>query len=259
MLMNMRKRKSSSEEEAMMMMSSSSNSNRKSTSKRYRNVVFRVLALLTLSFVAFVFVMYYYRGDVDDKTDRISEELKMHQVSKEVVDEAFRNRFTKRDRYLSFVRLDKPVYVAGDTVRARVVLLNEKTFMPYEPQVKEQGGIKKNQRRPFQPPRLTCEMKIFGPKEDEIETVRSGPPKDSTLAISWNIPDYLAGGTYRSVVRCETVAGFPAAERSFEIRSAGSSPPKMNLQIKFDREAYVMFSVFQPLVYPQTHTHTQIW
>ena len=132
----------------------------------------------------------YVNGSTEDYKDEVSINLKKHNDLILKVDEEFQNKYTKIPRYLSFVRLDKPVYVAGDTVRARVVVLNEKTFMPYLPP--KRGG--KKDRRPFQPP-LNCEMKIYGPKDDEIETMRAGKPKDATLAISWNSPSDLAGGS----------------------------------------------------------------
>ena len=118
-------------------------------------------AIAILAFLATLLLGYsyynYVNGSTEDYKDEVSINLKKHKDLILKVDEEFQNKYTKIPRYLSFVRLDKPVYVAGDTVRARVVVLNEKTFMPYEPP--KRGG--KKDRRPFRPP-LNCEMKIYG-------------------------------------------------------------------------------------------------
>ena len=154
----MRKRKNSSGDDDVEIdsnLTSSSTSRRNSDRNRGRGR--RAIAILAfLAMMLFLGFAYYKHPNTED-TDEISINLKKHNDLILKVDEEFQNKYTKIPRYLSFVRLDKPVYVAGDTVRARVVVLNEKTFMPYLPP--KRGG--KKDRRPFQPP-LNCEMKIYG-------------------------------------------------------------------------------------------------
>ena len=157
----MRKRKNSSEDDPdetfESNLTSSSTSRRNSDRNRGRGRrAIAILAFLATLLLGFIYYNYI-NGSTEDYKDEVSINLKKHTDLILKVDEEFQNKYTKIPRYLSFVRLDKPVYVAGDTVRARVVVLNEKTFMPYEPP--KRGG--KKDRRPFRPP-LNCEMKIYG-------------------------------------------------------------------------------------------------
>jgi len=121
------------------------------------------------------------------------------------------------ERYRGHIALDKPIYRPGESVYARVTILDVRNNEPFN------DGESLN---------ATTEIK--GPKGD---IVSSGYAQglDSVLGFSWKIPAEQAGGEYLLKVSFPS-NGFPPAERKFDIRAFRA--PRLKSQIVFLRDGY---------------------
>ncbi|MDR3077607.1 MAG: A-macroglobulin complement component, partial [Planctomycetota bacterium] len=125
-------------------------------------------------------------------------------------------RLGGKDRVLSFVATDKPIYRPGETVRVRAVLLQADTYFPLRE--RPTGGL----------PRL----RIAGPRQEEVFQSDSDID-NSVAAFNWTIPAGQAGGLYQAtVVACDG----PPSVRFFEVRAY--APPRLKTRIEFLREGY---------------------
>ncbi len=122
-----------------------------------------------------------------------------------------------KDRYLTSVSTDKPIYRAGDKVYVRGVLLNAANHKPLA------EGQSSN---------ATIEIK--GPKGD-IVTSSNTTAQDSAWGFAWEIPEGQAGGEYTVHVTYPW-DGHAPAERKFDIRAYRA--PRLNSQITFLRDGY---------------------
>jgi hypothetical protein len=120
-----------------------------------------------------------------------------------------------RERYLTAISTDKPIYRAGETVWVRGVLLH--AF----------------KRTPLRGP-ATAAVELKGPKG---ETVASGQAAatDSVWAFSWKVPEGQAGGEYKLHVTYPW-EGHAPAERKFDVRAFRA--PRLKSQIVFLRDGY---------------------
>ncbi|MHB8874846.1 MAG: MG2 domain-containing protein, partial [Myxococcaceae bacterium] len=122
-----------------------------------------------------------------------------------------------KDRYLTSVSTDKPIYHPGEKVYARGVVLHAFTHAPLP------AG---------QQTQTTIEVK--GPKGD---TVASGftTSADSVWSFAWDIPGELPGGEY-TLQATYPWTGHAPAERKFDVRVFRA--PRLKSQIVFMRDGY---------------------
>ncbi len=125
-------------------------------------------------------------------------------------------RLGGKDRYLTYVSTDKPIYRVGETLYVRAVFLNAADNTPIEE------------------PEYSVKVQIKGPRGDVVYTGMS-QTRHSTAGISWTIPDTLSAGQYQVSVKGEHL-GTPEAERTIEIRAY--RPPRLKTRIEFLRDGY---------------------
>jgi uncharacterized protein YfaS (alpha-2-macroglobulin family) len=120
-----------------------------------------------------------------------------------------------RERYLTAISTDKPIYRAGETVWVRGVVLQ---------------AFKRTPLRGT----ATASVELKGPKG---ETVASGTAAaaDSVWAFSWKVPEGQAGGEYTIHVTYPW-DGHAPAERKFDVRVFRA--PRLKSQIVFLRDGY---------------------
>ena len=123
-----------------------------------------------------------------------------------------------RDRYLTYVSTDKPIYKAGDTFFARGALLHAISHKPIA----------------MDSSRNTARVRIQSAKGVEISQ-GNAPVRDSVWAFSWKLPANLPGGEYRVLVDYPS-GGYAPAERNFEVRSYRA--PRLRSQISFLKDGY---------------------
>ena len=123
-------------------------------------------------------------------------------------------RLGGKERILSFLSTDKPIYKPGEKLYARATALHADSYFP----VRHNGK--------------TAWLTITGPRDEEIVRMPARLT-DSTAGFSWAIPAAMAGGRYKAKV--EVDGGAPAV-RPFEIRVY--TPPRLKSQIEFLREGY---------------------
>ncbi len=122
-----------------------------------------------------------------------------------------------KDRYLTFISTDKPIYRAGENVYVRGVLLSASDHKPI---ADAQGG--------------SATIEITGPKGEVVAggTVSS---QDSAWGFSWKVPEGQAGGQYL-LKATYPWNGHAPAERKFDIRTYRA--PRLRSQITFLRDGY---------------------
>ena len=137
-----------------------------------------------------------------------------NQESKEV---ATAKTLGGKDRYLTHLSTDKPIYRAQEKVYLRGVLLEAHTRKPIPKNVASQATIE-----------------FLGPKGDVIASSNTSTV-DSTIGFAWEIPEGQAGGEYTAKVSYPWT-GWPPAERKFDIRAYRA--PRLKSQIEFVRDGY---------------------
>ena len=122
-----------------------------------------------------------------------------------------------KDRFLSFVSTDKPIYRANEKVWVRAVLLNAATHQP----------LPDNQT-------AQAQVTILGPRG---ETVASGntAAQDSVVAFGWTVPESSSGGEYTFKI-AYPYQGYAPSERKFDVRIYRA--PRLRNQITFARDGY---------------------
>lgn len=122
-----------------------------------------------------------------------------------------------KDRYLTHLSTDKPMYRKGEKLYLRGVLLHQGSRKPLPTNAQANAYVE-----------------IQGPKGD---TVAGGwaKSKDSVLGFSWKVPENMAGGEYVARVTYPG-DGYTPAERKFDIRAYRA--PRLKSQIKFLRDGY---------------------
>lgn len=121
-----------------------------------------------------------------------------------------------KERYLTFMSTDKPVYRPGEKVYVRGVILDAANHKPM----------------PNNSANATIE--IEGPKGDSIAT-GSAQAADSVWGFAWEVPAEQAGGEYTARVTYPW-DGHAPSERKFEIRAYRA--PRLKSQITFLRDGY---------------------
>jgi len=122
-----------------------------------------------------------------------------------------------KDRYLTALSTDKPIYQAGEKVFVRGVLLHAFNRTPL---------IENEQAQAF--------IEIKGPKGDTVASGYAGT-QDSVFGFSWEVPKDQAGGEYTLCVTYPR-EGHAPAERKFDIRQYRA--PRLKSQIVFLRDGY---------------------
>lgn len=122
-----------------------------------------------------------------------------------------------KDRYLTFISTDKPIYRTGEKVYVRGVLLNAANHQPLA------AGLNANPT-----------IQIKGPKGDIVASGRASA-QDSVWGFSWDVPAEQAGGEY-TLQATYPWDGHAPAERKFDIRAYRA--PRLNSQITFMRDGY---------------------
>jgi alpha-2-macroglobulin-like protein len=122
-----------------------------------------------------------------------------------------------RQRYLTAISTDKPIYRPGEKVYARGVVLGAfyRTPLPASEQ-------------------SPATIEIKGPKGDTVASGSAGM-QDSVWAFAWQIPADEPGGEY-TVAATYPWAGHAPAQRKFDIRAFRA--PRLNSQIVFLRDGY---------------------
>lgn len=120
-------------------------------------------------------------------------------------------------RYLAHLSTDKPIYRLGETVFVRGVLLHAVNQKPLADNLA-----------------VFAVVEIQGPKGDVVAG-GNATTQNSSLGFQWTIPDGQAGGEY-TIKTTFPDAGFPPAERKFDIRAYRA--PRLKSQIKFLRDGY---------------------
>jgi hypothetical protein len=126
-------------------------------------------------------------------------------------------QFGDQARYLAHLSTDKPIYRVGENLYARGVLLHAHEHKPLP-------GNKQ----------VRAHIQVKGPKGD-IVSQSHATSRDSVLGFRWTIPDDLPGGEYTLKVNFPR-AGFPPAQRKFDIRSY--RVPRLKTRIVFLRKGY---------------------
>ena len=122
-----------------------------------------------------------------------------------------------KDRYLTFISTDKPIYRAGENVYVRGVLLSANGHKP----VDEGQGV-------------NATIEITGPKGDVVAR-GTASAQDSSWGFSWKVPEGQAGGAY-ALKATYPWNGHAPAERKFDIRAYRA--PRLKSQITFLRDGY---------------------
>jgi len=123
---------------------------------------------------------------------------------------------TDQVRYMSYLSTDKPIYRPGDSVFLRTVILEAFDETPYE------GNF-------------SGKVEIENPKGAKVHT-QTISGENSSLGISWTIPELSEGGDYTARVTFDRTIGLPPVEREFNVRNF--STPRMRTQIEFMSKAY---------------------
>lgn len=122
-----------------------------------------------------------------------------------------------RDRYLTHVSTDKPIYRTGETVFIRGVVLHA---LDRTPRPKGDEAF--------------ANVTISGPKGEALAVVAASVV-DSVVGASWVVPAEAAGGEY--TVRIDHPwSKLTSGERKFDVRAYRA--PRMKSQIVFLREGY---------------------
>lgn len=127
-------------------------------------------------------------------------------------------RLGGRDRYLTCVATDKPIYHPGEKVYVRGVLLNASNHRPLTDGDATGSPV----------------IEIKGPKGDTIAS-SSATVQNSVWSFAWEIPEGQAGGEY-SIHATYPWTGHAPAERKFDIREYRA--PRLKSQITFLRDGY---------------------
>ncbi len=122
-----------------------------------------------------------------------------------------------KDRYLSYVSTDKPIYRANEKVYVRSIILNAATHQP----LADDAGA-------------TAQVQILGPKGDVLATGNS-TVQDSVAGFSWTVPPTAAGGEYTLKVEYP-YQGYAPSERKFDVRIYRA--PRLRSHVNFVREGY---------------------
>jgi len=122
-----------------------------------------------------------------------------------------------KDRYLTYISTDKPIYRAGEKVYVRGVLLSANGHKP----IADAQGT-------------NATIEITGPK-GEVVASGNATAQDSTWGFSWTVPDGQAGGEYKFKATYPW-HGHAPAERKFDIRAYRA--PRLKSQITFLRDGY---------------------
>ncbi len=122
-----------------------------------------------------------------------------------------------KDRYLTYISTDKPIYRAGENVYVRGVLLSARGHKP----IADNQGV-------------NATIEVTGPKGDVVArgTVSA---QDSSWGFSWKVPEGQAGGEYH-LKATYPWNGHAPAERKFDIRAYRA--PRLKSQITFLRDGY---------------------
>ena len=120
-----------------------------------------------------------------------------------------------KDRYLTFVTTDKPLYRPGEQVLVRGLVLEALSRKPY-------------------PGFLQAQIELKGPKGDVIahDTVST---QDPVWGYAWPIPAGQPGGEYTLRVTHPRTGAAPV-ERKFDVRAYRA--PRLKSQIEFLRDGY---------------------
>lgn len=118
-----------------------------------------------------------------------------------------------KERILTYLSTDKPIYRTGEKVYMRAVILEASSNFPRTSHAHTRFELKD--------PRG---VKVFE---------RGAAAKDSVSAMTWEVPQGQAGGVYTLTATTNNGA---KAERKFEIRSY--QPPRLQTQIEFIRKGY---------------------
>ncbi|MDP3509040.1 MAG: MG2 domain-containing protein [Candidatus Melainabacteria bacterium] len=122
-----------------------------------------------------------------------------------------------KDRYLTDVSTDKPMYRAGENVYVRGVLLSANGHKP----ISDTQGV-------------NATIEVTGPKGDVVAR-GTASAQDSSWGFSWTVPEGQAGGQYLLKVTYPW-NGHAPAERKFDIRAYRA--PRLKSQITFLRDGY---------------------
>lgn len=122
-----------------------------------------------------------------------------------------------KERFLTFVSTDKPIYKGGEKVYVRGVLLNAGNHKPL-PDAQATNAT----------------IQIKGPKGDSVAS-GNVQTQDSAWGFSWEVPAEQAGGEYTALVTYPW-EGHAPSERKFEIRAYRA--PRLKSQITFLRDGY---------------------
>ncbi len=122
-----------------------------------------------------------------------------------------------KDRYLTYVSTDKPIYRAGENVYVRGVLLSANGHKP----ISDTQGV-------------NATIEVTGPKGDVVAR-GTASAQDSSWGFSWKVPEGQAGGQYLLKVTYPW-NGHAPAERKFDIRAYRA--PRLKSQITFLRDGY---------------------
>lgn len=122
-----------------------------------------------------------------------------------------------KERFLTLVSTDKPIYKSGETIYVRGVVLNAANHKPLPAERQAHAQIE-----------------IKDPK-GVIVAKGAANSKDSVWGYSWKVPDGQAGGQYTAKVHYPW-QGHAPAERKFDIRAYRT--PRLKSQITFLRDGY---------------------
>lgn len=121
-----------------------------------------------------------------------------------------------KERFLTFVSTDKPIYRSGEMVYVRGVMLDAL------------------HHKPVTSSSPNASIQIKGPKGDNVAS-GSTYVNDSVWTFAWEVPAEQAGGQYTIKVTYPW-EGHSPAERKFEIRAYRA--PRLKSQITFLRDGY---------------------
>ncbi|MBX9942094.1 MAG: hypothetical protein K2Y32_22710 [Candidatus Obscuribacterales bacterium] len=122
-----------------------------------------------------------------------------------------------KERFLTFVSTDKPIYKSGEKVYARGVLLDAAEHKPLA------GNNYEN-----------VQIAILGPKGENV-AAGSAQVQDSVWGFAWEVPEGQAGGQY-TLKATYPWNGHCPAERKFDVRAYRA--PRLKSQITFLRDGY---------------------
>ncbi len=122
-----------------------------------------------------------------------------------------------KERFLTFVSTDKPIYKSGEKVYARGILLDAAEHKPLS------GNNYEN-----------VQIAILGPKGENV-AAGSAQVQDSVWGFAWEVPEGQAGGQY-TLKATYPWNGHCPAERKFDVRAYRA--PRLKSQITFLRDGY---------------------